>query len=226
MGRLQGENTALWDEHELAIPAGYISLAGTLGLAVPLAPPVALPLIFRAIKTELAPILVEKFSRLSSRYDHSGMKEGMAAAQTSLAGALGSLDPQAGASMLADAAAGTMLAPVLLRMDLAAGYQLGGGVEGWTFEISISQVTGVAMDVALAGLKLKRRERLMRLILTNDKSAKATARDELGKKRRKLREARTGDALEATMTAYTEVDQAEQIKAAASDKAVWKWQFD
>jgi hypothetical protein len=73
---------------------------------------------------------------------------------------------------------------------------------------------------------LKRRERLMRLILTNDKSAKATARDELGKKRRKLREARTGDALEATMTAYTEVDQAEQIKAAASDKAVWKWQFD
>ena len=55
MGRLQGESAALnaatWDKHGIPVPAGYVSLAGTLTVAVPMAPPFALPLIFRELKS-------------------------------------------------------------------------------------------------------------------------------------------------------------------------------
>ncbi|MEA2220119.1 MAG: hypothetical protein QOJ35_2745 [Solirubrobacteraceae bacterium] len=226
MGRLQGESAALnaatWDKHGIPVPAGYVSLSGTLTLGVPMAPPFALPLIFRALKTRLAPMLEERFKSLTSNYDNTEMHGEMALANTMLVSALGALDPEAGVGMLAGALSGSMLAPVKLRMDIAGGYQIGARTEGWTFEVSISQVSGGELDVALAGLTLKRRERLMRLILTSKKTAKAEAADAIATKIKK-RDRTT--AVAAWNAAQREIE-AEQAKPAASGHHTWNWQFD
>jgi hypothetical protein len=226
MGRLQGEsaslNAATWDKHGIPVPAGYISLAGTLTLGVPMAPPFALPLIFRWLKTDLAPWLDDRYKHVTSNYHDTEVHDELAVANTMLVSALGALDPEAGVGMLAGALSGAMLAPVKLRMDIAAGYQIGARREGWTIEFSISQVSGGELDLALAGLTLKRRERLMRLVFTSEKMATAKAADALATKI-KNRDRETD--VSAWNAAQRDIE-ADRAKPAAIDKHEWKLQFD
>jgi hypothetical protein len=167
-------------------------------------------------------MLKDRFKSLTYHYDKTEMHGEMAMANTMLVSALGALDPEAGVNMLAGAASGALVAPVLLRMDIAAGYQIGARTEGWTFEISFSQVSGGELDVALAGLTLKRRERLLRFIWTTAKSDKAAAADALATKIKKRD--RT-----PTVAAYIAADreiQADQAKPSAPGAHKWKVQFD
>ena len=236
MARLQKENLT----REKKLPAGYISVSGMLLLDTPEVVPVALPWIFRRVKAELAPKIAAAIASLTStslasRYDDDETSEGLAMAETSLVSALGAIDPDAPVSMLAGSmVAASMLAPVKLRVDLAAGYQLGARKDGWTIEFSISQVTGPSVDVSLVGLGLLRRERLMRFVYTFEKSQKKKAADDLATKVRALNKATAAAQASPGDVAAQKLETAarDAVKAAkrelslAPTAATWKGVLD
>jgi hypothetical protein len=49
-------------------------------------------------------------------------------------------------------------------IEFNAGYQFGEGKDGWTFDIQVSQATGVELSASVAGLSMTKSSRLLRLI--------------------------------------------------------------
>jgi hypothetical protein len=166
-------------DRKLWIPEGYVSVSGSVSATL-LLPPSLLPTLATWIKQLASPMSKGVTSaEAKAREDKRTREAGGAAlggAGDMVSGALSGISPDLfGTEQLAAFAAGAVTTPVTLTLAIAAGYEFGAGASGWTFDLSLSQETGLELEAGVVGLELKKGTRLFRAVLAKDGKWKVVA---------------------------------------------------